>query len=956
MSLPSHPVELFIRDLKHSRLFEDQIIYHGVEPEKEEVMEAIPGFLSPLSRSLLEAMGIEGLYSHQVKALSLIREGKDVVIATPTASGKTLIYHLATLESFFRDPEATALYLFPLKALARDQLKEFDRLVKYLPGDGPLPWASVYDGDTPSEERGRIRKECPNVVMTNPDMLHLGILPNHQRWHRFFMHLSHIVVDEVHTYRGIMGSHMAWVFRRLIRICNLYGAYPRFIICSATIGNPREHSCSLIGRDVECVSKSGAGRGKRHFIFINPLLYGAPRAGFILLQSALHRDIRTIVYTNSRRVTELIGAWCKQRLSRFADRIGVYRAGFLPEDRRKIEKALNSGRLRAVISTSALEAGINVGGLDMCVLVGYPGSIMATYQRAGRVGREGNVSAVILIAGEDNLDQYFMKYPQEFFSLSPEHVTINPYNERIMEMHLLCCAADMPVKRGESILDHPRVGACISRLLKDKRLVEREGSLFCTEGGIHQRVNLRGMGSPLVIRETSGEIIGEIDLVRAHRETYPGAVYLHNTLSYVVQEMDVPGREVVCEKRDVKYFTRLCIVKHTRILEEMERKRVGEVEVGYGRLEITEEFPGYERRRIKDQSLLGFCPLEMDPLLFETEGFWIEFPLSLREDAEKRFLHFMGGIHGLEHLFIGVMPHLVLVDRNDIGGISIPMHPQISSPAVFVYDGVAGGIGISREVFSRIEDLFDLSYKVISQCECELGCFRCIYSPRCGSGNRPLDKSCSLFLLSSLWKKEGDIEHSRDRRIYVNVSSGDDFGVLDIETQRSAREVGGWQNAAGMRVSCAVLYMSDRDEIRVFTEEEVPDLIEILMGLSLVVGFNILGFDYRVLAPYSPKGLSSIPTLDMLRDIHLRLGYRVSLDNIARATLNISKSANGMLALKWWKEGKMDKIIQYCKRDVEITRDVFLFGREKGFIYFTNKSGSRVRLEVNWNTVTRGRR
>ncbi len=939
-------IENLIKDLTHSRLFEDQIVYHRIEPEQKQVLEEIGDSLSVHSKRLLKVHNIEKLYSHQKKALNYIFQGKDVVIATPTASGKSLIYYLATLEGFFKSQKSTALYLYPLKALARDQVKEFEELVFPL-SPALRPRAAVYDGDTSLREREEIKARPPNVLLTNPDMLHLGILPHHHGWHLFFSNLRYIVVDEVHTYRGVMGSHMAWVFRRLIRICHFYGSYPVFILCSATIGNPREHVELLISRKVVNISKSGAGMGKRHFLFINPLLHGAARAGFIILQSALYRNIRTILYTNSRKITELIGRWAKKSLSRFKEKVAVYRAGFLPEERRKIEEGLNTGKLQAVISTSALELGINIGGLELCILVGYPGSIMATYQRAGRVGRGKGESAVILLAGDDNLDQYFMKYPRDFFSLSPEKVSINPFNQKIMEKHLLCASLELPLHRGEEVVQDRRVWPKIVELVEGGELFYLEDEFLSRDKGIHARVNLRGMGRPLIIMEDSGEIIGEIDFVRAHRETYPGAVYLHNTRSYVIKEMDVEQARVICSRKEVRYFTRLFTQKETTILEKYYEKERRNIKIAYGRLEITENFVGYEKRRIKDQTLLGFYPLELDPLVFETEGLWISFPRSIEKEARHRFLHFMGGLHGLEHLLIGVMPHIVLADRNDIGGISTPLHPQLSMPGVFVYDAVAGGIGITREVFTRMDEVVNLAWRVITECECESGCFRCIHSPKCGAGNRPLDKEGTILLLAHLTGHPISAKKEYNRR--GKRADSLCFGVLDIETQFSAREVGGWQNAAGMRVSCAVLYVSEGNRFLVFTEEKVPELIENLKALPLIIGFNILGFDYRVLAPYSPLKLSSLPTFDMLRDIHARLGYRVSLDNIARSTLSVSKSADGMQALRWWKEGKMDKIVEYCKKDVEITRDVFLFGRDNGFIFFTNKQGQRVRLEVQWD-------
>ncbi|HHB77136.1 MAG TPA: DEAD/DEAH box helicase, partial [Desulfobulbus sp.] len=445
----------YVEALKESERFGPQVIDHRIFPATAAGSTAIdreqlcPGLVQALKQS-----GITSLYTHQQQAIDLVFRKKNILTATPTASGKSLIYTIPVFQEIATNPNARALYLFPLKALARDQLKGINRLAKLMPGcfsDRVLLPAAMYDGDTSSYHRKKIRDHLPAILLTNPDMLHLSLLPYHHLWGTLFSNLTHVILDEVHTYRGVFGSHMAWVIRRLRRICSVYGSNPVFILSSATIGNPEELGEKLLSEQVSVITKSGAPRARKNFILLNPL-DSAPIAATMLLEAALHRKLRTIVYTQSRKLTELITLWSQKRCKKNRDRIASYRAGFLPGDRRRIEQKLVSGELLAVISTSALELGIDIGGLDICLLVGYPGSIMATHQRGGRVGRSGRESLVVLIGHEDALDQNFMRHPDDFFSRCVEPVALDPENTTIAASHLVCAAAEIPITWDEYFL------------------------------------------------------------------------------------------------------------------------------------------------------------------------------------------------------------------------------------------------------------------------------------------------------------------------------------------------------------------------------------------------------------------------------------------------------------------------------------------------------------------------
>ena len=449
------PIDEYIAALKAAKAFEGQVVYHrDFAPCNPDFAETRVPWPAPIV-SLLRAMGIARLYTHQACAIDRVRAGIHTVAATRTASGKTLTYALPVIESVAQDAAACALLIYPLKALAQDQLKTIRHMASLLPTVDLR--ADIYDGDTSAYRRKKIRDNPPHMLLTNPEMVHLSILPHHERWADLLASLRFVVVDEVHTYRGILGAHMAQVFRRLMRLCRYYGSGPTFVFTSATVANPDELAQQLTGLRVETVKQGTAGTGKRHLILMEPA-DGPLRATVMLLKAALNRGLRTIVYTQSRKLTELLAIWAQQGAGPYADRISAYRAGFLPEERRGIEARLASGELLAVISTSALELGIDIGSLDLCLLVGYPGSIIATWQRGGRVGRSGQESAVVLVAGEDALDQYFVKHPEQLVTRNPEAAVINPYNPDVMSRHLVCAAAELPLKVDDPLLAPEPVG------------------------------------------------------------------------------------------------------------------------------------------------------------------------------------------------------------------------------------------------------------------------------------------------------------------------------------------------------------------------------------------------------------------------------------------------------------------------------------------------------------------
>ena len=953
---PDTPINEYIRSLLASARFGPQVAFHTVLPAVGARWAAPEKKWPQVIVRLLEALGIQGLYQHQAAAVDAVRNGKNVVVATPTASGKTLIYNLPVLEKIHENPNSRALYLFPLKALAQDQLQTFNAMAGQCPSIAAT--AAIYDGDTTAWRRSRIRHAPPNVLMSNPEMLHLSILAHHEKWAAFLSGVQTVVVDEVHTYRGVTGSHMAQIFRRFHRICALYGASPCYVFCSATVANPGELTRQLTGLDVVAVEENGAARGKRHVVFIDGL-EGPARTAVLLLKAALARGLRTIVYTQSRKMAELISIWAQRDSGALADRISPYRSGYLAEERRRIEQKLSSGHLLAVISTSALELGIDIGDLDLCLLVGYPGTVVSTWQRGGRVGRSGQDSALALIAGEDALDQYFLRNPWDLIRRSPEAAVINPGNPIILRQHLVCAAAERPLRQGEPMMADTGVIREVRHLEDCAQLLRSADGqfLYSTRKNPQRDVDLRGTGARFEIISQSGERIGEIDGFRAFRETHPGAIYLHKTDAFRVDHLDIENQCARVSRIEADYYTRVTAVKQTEILEILDARNAWGTQVYLGRLRVTDQVTGFERWKIRPQKKLEVVPLDLPPLIFETEGLWFRIPHQVQARAEAACLHFMGGIHAVEHAAIGIFPLLVMADRNDLGGISTPWHSQVQSAAIFIYDGIPGGAGLSRQACRKAEALLGLTLKSIQTCSCDAGCPSCVHSPKCGSGNRPIDKKAAIFILKALKEFSHPDGASAPailtrppvvEKPYEPLPLPGRYGVLDIETRRSAQEVGGWHRADLMGVSCAVLYDSVLDEYITFFEDRISDLIRHLKTLELVVGFNIIRFDYAVLRGYEPADFASLPTLDMLAEVKKRLGYRLSLDQLARTTLGAEKSADGLAALRWWKQGEVDRIVEYCRMDVKITRDLFLFGKKNGYLLFANKAGNVVRIPARW--------
>ncbi len=705
----------------------------------------------PLPAAVAQALasgGIRDLWVHQVEALAAARAGENVLVTTPTASGKSLVFHLPVLEEALAGGPGRALFLYPLKALGQDQRGKFEALAA---AAGIAAPCAIYDGDTPPRERQAIRRRPPRVLVSNPDMLHLGILGGWPEWTSFLADLRWIVLDELHVYRGMFGSHFHHVLARLRRLCGDGGARPAVIASSATAANAGEFAAALAGEPFRCIAESGAPRAPRAFLWMRPRASPYTTA-LRLLARLVDEGRKTIVFTKARRITELLSAWLGQQRPDLAGRVACYRSGFLPEERRGIERRLAAGELDGVVATSALELGIDIGGLDACVLVGFPGSVMATWQRSGRVGRAGRESLTALVPLPDALDQYYAEHPHELLGRPCERLFVDPGNPLVARAHLLCAASERALDRETDAHYVTQHAGALEDLL-------REGLLAPSGDGRryqarvrppHREVNLRGGGETAVILADGGRLVGTVDGGRLLRECHPGAIYLHAGRQYLVRTLDLGAREVRVEATEADYFTTPTSEKETEILETLAERREGALEAGLGRLRVTERIVGFERKRWQGQETIDAFELELPPLVYQTVGLWWLAPPALEEGLLEGGRHFMGALHAAEHAAISLIPLLAVCDRGDLGGISQLRHPQLPRGAVFVYDAHAGGIGITARIFERLPDLLSRVLDLLRSCPCVEGCPSCIHSPKCGNGNRPLDKEGAAALLRAI--------------------------------------------------------------------------------------------------------------------------------------------------------------------------------------------------------------
>ncbi|MDX6607628.1 MAG: box helicase protein [Solirubrobacterales bacterium] len=742
-----------------------RLVAESAEPATMAKLTGLPDSLDPALAEALSRAGIESLYSHQAAAYETARRSH-LILTSGTASGKSLSFNLPVLDGIAREPKRRAFYLYPTKALAQDQARKLGELRP------PGLREAIYDGDTPREDRPSIRRRA-NLVLTNPDMLNIGVLPHHKRWGDFLANLGWVVVDEAHTYRGVFGSHVANVLRRLRRVARIYGSEPRFVLASATIANPGELAERLTGLPFELLDDDGAPRAGREIGMWNPpvieqrtMTRRSPVSEAAdLLVELVSRGVRTICFMRSRRGIELINRFASMKLveegkADLADRIAPYRAGYTPQQRREIESQLSSGELLAVAATDALELGIDVGELDAAICVNFPGTVASLRQMWGRAGRRRRGLAVY-VAGEDALDQFFCRHPDEFLERPVEAAILDHRSEQIRMQHLLAAAYESPLGPDDDEILGEGWQEGAERLVTMGELRRGRGDRYLTRTGnfVAGRIALRSSSadSVAVIDASSGEMLGNVEAERAFSTVHPGAIYLHLGRSYEVAELDVGSRRAIVKPFDGDYYTQ--VKKETEVyVEGMEtQRRALGVELSFGTVSVSEQVIAYQRKRLGDNKVIDIVALDLPEQNFVTQGLW--YVIGDRMAAALPSEVLLGALHASEHCQIAVLPLIAMCDRWDIGGLSTNIHHQTGSPTIFIYDGHPGGIGITRRGYEEFERLVGDADRLIRECPCEDGCPSCVQSPKCGNLNEHLHKGGALELMGMM-RREGKAKAS----------------------------------------------------------------------------------------------------------------------------------------------------------------------------------------------------
>jgi len=742
--------QTFLKQLGKQRFFGGQVQHVEMLPRRPAVGADLAGGLHPAVAKTLQAEGISRLYSHQVEAIEKIRGGGNVVIVTGTASGKTLCYNIPIVEAVIAETPTTALFLYPTKALTQDQLRGLSRFgTSAAGGEAAAFLAGTYDGDTPQHLRRKLRDEA-NFILTNPDMLHQGILPHHGRWNRFFTHLKYVVIDEVHAYRGVFGSHLANVLRRMMRICRHYGSDPQFICSSATIANPREHAERITGRAMEPVTTDGSPRGPKRFVMWNPPPLTAAATGqdaswraggdrrsplweaVYLLASLVSEGVQTIVFTRTRLAAELIYKNCRDLLRpqsrKLAESIRAYRGGYLPEERREIERQLVSREILGVASTNALELGIDIGSLDACIIVGYPGTVASLWQQAGRAGRGLDESLVFLIAQNSPIDQYLMTHCQYLFAQSPEQAVIDPDNPHITVDHVRCAAYELPLPDGEAKRFGPYAPTVLELLEEDQVVRHIDGRWYWSSSEYPAaKVNLRNIaGAVYTIQdEAAGErVIGTMDEVSALSQLHDHAVYLHGGETYFVNRLDLTEKIAFVERRDLDYYTQSVQSSQIRIDETGEENSFRGAAMGFGDVTVTTTIPMFRKIRFHSRDSLGFEQLELPPQTLETAAMWLAPPEAMVERMKEAGLVVGEALIGIANVLAEVVQFFVMCDAQDIG--TVVDASCLGSEALFLYDRYPGGMGFARRCMEHVEEILQTIRTVIEECSCEDGCPSCV--------------------------------------------------------------------------------------------------------------------------------------------------------------------------------------------------------------------------------------
>ena len=789
-----HMEEIAIDKFKNDIRFKKKIAHTETIPSKKAKYRKIAN----LDKSIVNYLNKSNikLYEHQTLAYDRIKTGKNVIITTPTASGKTLAFNLPILENLKNDIKATAMYIYPAKALSNDQLNVLKDFEKELDIDIK---PATYDGDTEKSKKYAIRQNS-RIILTNPYQLH-HILSWHHQWARFYRNLKYIVIDEAHYYKGVFGSNVAFLIRRLKRIANFYGSNPQFILSSATLANPKELATKLVGETFYLIDKDGSPSGEKDFILYNPFYNEKEKINkknkngtlskkkntsstLSIHQETEHiflylllKNVQTLCFTVSRKIAELIAMWAKKDMydhkRRLIDKITAYRAGYLSSERREIESGLKSRKYLGVTCTNALELGINIGSLDAVIISGYPGTMISTWQQAGRAGRKNQKSLVVLVAFENQLDQYFMRNPDFFFDKTHENAIIDLNNNRIISSHLLCAANELPLmqkeitkiftpknthQNGRNPLENSNeeIFEILKTLEEKKELVKNPNDLYIYSKNDQPSFNhsLDQLSSDIFQVMHDNRLLEIMERSQVYREAHEGAVLINKGETYIVDNINLKNHYVNVSKRSVDFHTIVLKDVEINIIKKIKKEEIGDFKVNFGELEVSEDF--YKYKKMHFSKTIGTYFLDLPPLKFKTKGIWFTIPEKIKKYLEEELEGeniFSGGLHGVEHALIGLFPLHVMCDRFDIGGLSTNYHTDTQEATIFIYDAYEGGIGICEKAIEVFKSLAQSTENLIKTCQCEDGCPSCIYSPKCGNENKPLHKDATSHILSYINEK-----------------------------------------------------------------------------------------------------------------------------------------------------------------------------------------------------------
>lgn len=790
------PIDSFKNDVR----FRDYIAHVETIPAKKASFKKIPD----LNSRIVDYLNFKEmkLYEHQADTYEAIKRDENVILTTTTASGKTLAFNLPIMESLIEDEKATALYIYPAKALSNDQLN----VLKELESDLDIKInPHTYDGDTPKSQRYNIRQKS-RVILTNPYQLHL-ILSWHHQWERFYSNLKYIVIDEAHYYRGVFGSNVAFLIRRLKRIANFYGANPQFILSSATLANPLELANKLTGEEFTLVDNDTSPSGEKDFILFNPFknyrnsaTSSAPSIHVVtadIFRYLMLKNIQTLCFTVSRKITELIAMWSKKD-AKLTDgkldntRIAAYRAGYRPEERREIEDGLKSRKYLGVTCTNALELGIDIGSLDAVIISGFPGTMMSTWQQSGRAGRSNQKSLAILLAFENQLDQYYMNNPKVFFDKPQEKAIIDLSNPILQEAHLLCAANELPLKKGEALkyfnIDDNVLDDLVS---KDDLYLSRAGNYtYKYDDNPAFDHSLDQISSEEFKVMNNGRLLETMERSQVYREAHEGAILINKGETYTVDNINLKSGYVNVSKKNVDYHTMVLNDTEVNIVSHEFKKKYGDLTIHFGEVNVKKDY--YKYKKMQHSRVLGMYNLNLPPLKFKTKGLWFTIPKKVKDDLKKLYPDeeevFEGGLHGAEHALIGLFPLQVICDRFDIGGLSTPYHKDTEEATIFIYDGYEGGIGICEKAVDVFVELLKSTLDLIKGCKCRNGCPSCIYSPKCGNDNKPLHKKATEYILQYMLDEAltGHDKEVEEEIIEVESKDGRDLysDALELYTDR----------------------------------------------------------------------------------------------------------------------------------------------------------------------------